>query len=68
MILKFREMVGQGLGVTGIQDIWTAVMEGKGWTLIVEKDFKVPGFTTAGNEHFVTPVSYTHLDVYKRQL
>ena len=54
MILKFREMVGQGLGVTGIQDIWTAVMEGKGWTLIVEKDFKVPGFTTAGNEHFVT--------------
>jgi hypothetical protein len=50
---SFRERIGEGLGVTGIQDIWTVVQEGRGRTLLVEKDFKIPGFVEHHNGHFL---------------
>jgi hypothetical protein len=52
-VTSFRERVGEGLGVTGIQDIWTVVQEGRGRTLLVEKDFKMPGFVEHNNGHFL---------------
>ena len=54
LIDKYRDKVGSGLAVSGIQEIWTAVLEGRGLNLIVEKDFKVPGFTIPDNEYFLT--------------
>lgn len=54
LIDDYREKIGQGLAVTGIQDIWTAVLEGKGRFLLVEKDFRMPGFTVPENEYFLT--------------
>ncbi|MBK8346931.1 MAG: hypothetical protein IPL08_04655 [Saprospiraceae bacterium] len=53
IILDFEEKIGTGMGVTGIQDIWTSVNEGKGWKLVLEKDYKVPGFLVKGNEQFL---------------
>jgi hypothetical protein len=50
---SFRERIGEGLGVTGIQDIWTVVQEGRGRTLLVEKDFKITGFIEHNNGHFL---------------
>ena len=54
LIHDYGEKIGQGLAVTGIQDIWTAVSEGKGRFLLVEKDFRMPGFTVPENEYFLT--------------
>ena len=54
LVEDYREKIGQGLAVSGIQDIWTAVLEGKGRTLLVEKDFRMPGFTVPDNEYFLT--------------
>ncbi len=54
LITEYREKIGKGLATSGIQEIWTAVLEGRGLYLIVEKDYKVPGFTISENEHFVT--------------
>ncbi|MBK9737572.1 MAG: hypothetical protein IPO92_22490 [Saprospiraceae bacterium] len=54
LIIDFREKIGKGLATSGIQEIWTAVLEGRGLSLIVEKDYKVPGFTIPENKHFVT--------------
>jgi Bacterial archaeo-eukaryotic release factor family 3 len=54
LIKEYNEKVGLGLGVAGIQDIWSAAFEGKGLNLIVEKDYKVPGFVVSENEHFLT--------------
>lgn len=54
LIADFREKVGKGLGVSGVQEIWTAVAEGRGYRLVVEKDFKIPGFISPENEHFLS--------------
>jgi len=52
-LASFRERIGEGLGVTGIQDIWTVVQEGRGRTLLVEKDFRMPGFVEHNNGNFL---------------
>jgi hypothetical protein len=54
LITQYRDKVGSGLAVSGIQEIWTAALEGRGLDLIVEKDYKVPGFTMPDNEYFLT--------------
>ena len=54
LIDQYSDKVGSGLGVSGIQEIWTAALEGRGLNLIVEKDYKVPGFTIPDNEYFLT--------------
>lgn len=54
LIAQYSDKVGSGLGVSGIQEIWTAALEGRGLNLIVEKDYKVPGFTIPDNEYFLT--------------
>lgn len=51
---QYSNKVGSGLAVSGIQEIWTAALEGRGLNLIVEKDYKVPGFTMPDNEYFLT--------------
>ena len=47
----FREKVGQGLGITGIENIWKAVMEGRGFKLLVEKDFSIPAYVKNTNDY-----------------
>lgn len=43
-ISEFIEKIGEGRGITGIVNIWKAAKEGKALTLLVEKDFSLPGF------------------------
>jgi hypothetical protein len=54
LIREFEEKIGNGLGVNGIQNTWSAAMEGKGLKLLVEKDFRVPGFLTDNMYHLYT--------------
>jgi hypothetical protein len=46
LVREFEEKIGQGLGVTGMTEIWRAAEEGRGLELLVEKDFSQPGFLT----------------------
>jgi hypothetical protein len=46
LIREFKEKIGQGLGVTGMPEIWRAAEEGRGLELLAEKDFSLPGFLT----------------------
>ncbi len=46
LVRGFEEKIGGGLGVTGMTEIWKAVVEGRGLDLLVEKDFSHPGFLT----------------------
>jgi hypothetical protein len=43
-INTFREENGEGNTEEGIVRVWQAASEGRGLTLLVEKDFRIPGF------------------------
>ena len=51
LVKEFEEKIGEGLGLSGIQDTWTAAREGKAFKLLVEKDYRQPGFILAENEY-----------------
>jgi hypothetical protein len=44
LIKDFAEKIGMKLAVSGIQDSWSAAKEGKAFKLLVEKDYRCPGF------------------------
>ncbi len=44
LVSDFKENKGPGPGVAGIVNSWKAVMEGRGYRLLVEKDYSVPGY------------------------
>jgi hypothetical protein len=41
---RLREAIGKEMAVTGMRAVWRAAQEGKGLTLLVEKDLVKPGF------------------------
>lgn len=43
-LAHYREAFGYHRGEEGVQAVWKAVRQGRGLTLLVEKDFRVPGF------------------------
>lgn len=43
-ISEFKENIGEGMAEEGIIPVWNAVAEGKGLTLLLEKDYQVQGF------------------------
>jgi Bacterial archaeo-eukaryotic release factor family 3 len=47
----FSGEIGNHRGVNGIQEVWKAASEGRGFKLLVEKDFKKPGFVESGKPH-----------------
>jgi hypothetical protein len=62
LIDEFVEKVGQHLATSGIQDIWSAAMEGKAFKLLVEKDYRCPGFLDENNYHlYLKPPQKPHI-------
>ena len=49
LVREFEEKIGQGLGVTGMPEIWRSAVEGRGLELLVEKDFSQAGFLKNGD-------------------
>lgn len=43
-INEYSEKMGEGLTEEGIVDVWTAITEGRGETLLVEKNYEVKGY------------------------
>jgi hypothetical protein len=61
LIEEFIEKGGQHLGTSGIQDIWSAAMEGKAFKLLVEKDYRCPGFLDENDYHlYLRPPQKPH--------
>lgn len=51
LIRDFNEKKGEGLGITGLDNSWKAVQEGRGLKLLVEKDYSVPGYLPDSDEY-----------------
>lgn len=51
LIKEFTEKMGEHLGISGIQEVWQAAKEGKAFKLLVEKDFRRPGFVNKDDEY-----------------
>ncbi|MBZ5858070.1 baeRF3 domain-containing protein [Flavihumibacter profundi] len=61
LIKDFVEKLGTHLGTSGIQDVWQAAKEGKALKLLVEKDYRCPGFTDKEGYHlYLRPPEKTH--------
>jgi hypothetical protein len=62
LINYFKEKIGEGLGITGIQNIWKAAKEGRGFKLLVENDFTLPGFIINEEEYhlYLQPPNKNH--------
>ena len=43
-ISEFKENIGEGMAEEGIMSVWDAVGEGRGLTLLLEKDYSIQGF------------------------
>lgn len=43
-LAHYQEAFGQHRGEEGVQAVWKAVRQGRGLTLLVEKDLRMPGF------------------------
>ncbi len=50
LIKDYKEKIGEKLGVEGLEEVWNAAKEGRGFKLLVEKDFRKPGFVDKENE------------------
>jgi hypothetical protein len=51
LVSNFKEKTGEGLGLTGLDNIWKAVQEGRGYRLLVEKDFSITGYLPNNDEY-----------------
>ncbi|WP_276370925.1 hypothetical protein [Chryseolinea sp. H1M3-3] len=47
---KLQEAFGKNLATDGIRDVWKAANEGKGLTLLVEKDYQEAAYKDPGND------------------
>ena len=54
--------IGEHLGISGIQEVWQAAKEGRAFKLLVEKDFRKPGFVAkdAYKLFFLRPPQNSH--------
>ena len=59
MLIQLQESVGRGLAADGICDVWMAAHEGKGLTLLVEKDYQIAVYAdpTDMSKVFLNPPS-----------
>jgi hypothetical protein len=61
LVKEFEEKIGAYLSVSGIQEIWEAANEGKALKLLVEKDFRCPGFIVENDHHlYLCPPQKPH--------
>jgi hypothetical protein len=61
LVNEFEEKIGERLGISGIEDIWSAAKEGKAFKLLVEKDYRCPGFLTENEYHlYLRPPERSH--------
>ncbi|PZR25531.1 MAG: hypothetical protein DI535_17750 [Citrobacter freundii] len=60
LLKELNEKVGAGMSIPGVQDTWAAAHEGKGLKLLVEKDYRQPGFLAENEFHlFLRPPKKT---------
>jgi hypothetical protein len=63
LIKEFVEKIGEHRGVSGLQNVWNAAREGNALKLLVEKDFRKPGFVlllSGADRLYVRPPKKPH--------
>jgi hypothetical protein len=61
LIKEFEEKIGNHLGISGIQEVWEAAGEGKAFKLLIEKNFRCPGFIIETDPHlYLRPPQKPH--------
>lgn len=61
LLNEFKETMGEHRSISGIQDIWEAAKEGKAFKLLVEKDYRCPGFVTTNDYNlYLRPPKVIH--------
>lgn len=62
LVARLQENIGNKLAAEGICNVWRAAREGKGLTLLLEKDYQKRAFTRTGEEEhlFLTPPTEKH--------
>ncbi len=53
LINEIRESIGKNRAAIGLQEVWKNAWEGKGRSLVVEKDFYHRGYFLPGEEHLL---------------
>jgi hypothetical protein len=51
LVRDFKEKIGEGTGLTDIENIWEAALEGRGYTLLVEKDYTLAGYVINNEDY-----------------
>jgi len=61
LLKEYGEILGAHRGYSGIQQVWEAAGEGKAFKLLVEKDYRVPGFVKENDPHlYLRPLAGPH--------
>lgn len=62
LLIEVNENIGKHLAVQGIENVWKAAKEGKGRTLLLEKDYQVTAYCSAADESqlFLKPSMETY--------
>jgi len=62
IVRDLSEKTGEGLGITGLDNIWRAVQEGRGYKLLVEKDYSTRGYLPDNEDYnlFLHEPNETH--------
>lgn len=64
MVGDFEEKIGLHRGVDDLQEIWNSARSGNALKLLVEKDFRIPGFIGKDDEHlYLTPPAKAHTTI-----
>ncbi|ULQ57604.1 hypothetical protein KJS94_05245 [Flavihumibacter rivuli] len=59
LVKDFEEKIGEGHGLEQLENVWEAAWQGRGLKLLVEKDFRKPGFidpVNASRLHLKSPL------------
>ncbi|MBK1439923.1 hypothetical protein JHJ32_08005 [Parapedobacter sp. ISTM3] len=63
LIGRLNEKIGASLIITGLHEIWKAAKEGRAYRLLVEKDYRIPGFLVIGDDRhlYLAPPTKAHI-------
>ena len=61
IIGTIKERIGEASAAYGIEDVWNAAKQGRGLTLLVEKDYGKPAFLAQDNRLYLRHPQETHV-------
>ncbi len=63
LVTEFKEKIGEKLGVYGIEEVWNAAKEGRGFKLLVENNYTRQAFVNKDNKLYLHPPKEMHTEI-----